>query len=63
MYRKQNEVMKKALESENIKVLRYFNKFDSGPNYKDIEKGDFSNKVKPDFSYMVFDNKIIDKSN
>ena len=63
MYRKQNEVMKKALESENIKVLRYFNKFDSGPNYKDIEKGDFSNKVKPDFSYMVFDNKFIDKSN
>ena len=63
MYRKQNEVMKKALESENIKVLRYFNKFDSGPNYKDIEKGDFSYKVKPDFSYMVFDNKIIDKSN
>ena len=59
MYRKQNLVMKNALDKENIKVLRYFNKFDSGPNWRDIEKGDVSSKVKPDYSYMVFDNKII----
>jgi hypothetical protein len=59
MYRKQNLIMKNALDEENIKVLRYFNKFDSGPNWRDIQKGDLSSKVEPDYSYMVFDNKII----
>mgnify|MGYP003153720979 CR=1 FL=1 len=62
MYKKQNQIMKNTLDKENIKVLRYFNKFDSGPNWRDIEKGDLSNKVMPDYSYMVFDNKIISDS-
>ena len=60
MMQKQNKVFSKMLvDKENIKVLKYFNEMDAGPTWRELQEGDFSNQVKPDYSYMVLDPKII----
>ena len=62
MMQKQNKVFSKMLvDKENIKVLKYFNKKDSGFTWRDLENENLSNNVEPDFSYMVLDPKTIKK--
>jgi hypothetical protein len=56
----QNNYFTEKLSGENnIKVLKYFNDFDAGPTWKDMEAGIFESGVKPDYSYMVLDPDII----
>jgi hypothetical protein len=56
----QNNYFTEKLSGENnIKVLKYFNDFDAGPTWKDMETGIFESGVKPDYSYMVLDPDII----
>ena len=52
------------------KAIKYFNDFDSGPNWREMENIDSmedltelvqNHPVKPDYSYMVFDPSIVKK--
>jgi hypothetical protein len=55
-----NNYFSKTLKKETgARVLKYFNKFDAGPTWKDIEEGKLYSDVKPDFSYIVLDSDVI----
>lgn len=65
---RQNQLFAKNLNDEGIKVLKYFNEFDAGPNFREIEnvqsEEEFANlinnpKVKPDDSFIVLDKNVI----
>jgi hypothetical protein len=55
----QNVLFSKAMAKSNIKALRYMNKFDSGPTWKDMEEGRMTSRVTPDHSYIVTDPSAI----
>jgi len=57
--RAQNVLFSKALSGANIKALRYMNKFDAGPTWKDMEEGKMTSHVTPDHSYIVTDPSAI----
>jgi len=55
----QNVLFSNALSKSNIKALRYMNKFDAGPTWKDMEEGRMTSSVTPDHSYIVTDPSAI----
>ena len=67
---KMNEFLKNKFSELDIKAIKYFNDFDSGPNWREMENIDSmedltelvqNHPVKPDYSYMVFDPSIVKK--
>jgi hypothetical protein len=59
----QNALFSKAMSKSNIKALRYMNRFDAGPTWRDMEEGRMTSPVTPDHSYIVTDPSAIQHQN
>jgi len=56
MMQEQNRFFSDRLSRDaDIKALRYYNEFDAGPTWADLEQGRASSSVAPDYSYIVLD--------
>jgi hypothetical protein len=64
MFLDQNRLLADRLSrDENINALRYYNEFDAGPTWFDLEQGRQTSDVGPDFSYIVLNPSLIRRSN